>query len=287
MLFETLPQNVATRLTTVPKYRNYSGGASTSTTMMMMDHQHVASWMGSFSRPCSNRNSVGWRSSGIPTTNVSTRPCTLRAMITLTGACGCGPNAGSRTACPATACSIGSTIVRSNLCRRRRHPVADRPVQKRRSFKSCVYSGRNLTNEIALTRWNPSMPTTLCWSSSSVRVALSCSTHQIICANLAQAYSLGHIVDRTSPLPAAQRPSAHATRCSPTSATPTPSSSSPPDHASRTTHCQPTTTASRQPNYVLRPTPSGPRLPGSMEHAHANRNKTNSPHVINASNFGA
>jgi DNA polymerase lambda len=49
-LFETLPQDVANRLNTVPKHRYYSGGTSTSTTMMM-DHQHVASWMGVFQSP--------------------------------------------------------------------------------------------------------------------------------------------------------------------------------------------------------------------------------------------
>jgi DNA polymerase lambda len=49
-LFEMLPQDVATRLTTVPKHRYFSGGVSMSTTMMM-DHQHVASWMGVFQSP--------------------------------------------------------------------------------------------------------------------------------------------------------------------------------------------------------------------------------------------
>jgi DNA polymerase/3'-5' exonuclease PolX len=46
-LFETLPKDLANRLTMVPKHR-YDNGTATTT---LMDHQHVASWMGVFQSP--------------------------------------------------------------------------------------------------------------------------------------------------------------------------------------------------------------------------------------------
>jgi hypothetical protein len=141
------------------------------------------------------------------------------------------------------------------------------------------------------------------WSSSSVRVALSCPAHQISCANLAQAYSLGHLSDQVTTPSTVQRRSAHANWCSHASATPTPSTARPPAHASKIMPLVPRTpthaTTSRQPNYTMQLMITDPRLldqakgPRLLELTlrptlHAPRQKTKTqpaaPHV-NASNF--